>query len=94
MADNVKAKSEELAKQLWAIANEFRGNMDASEFKNYILGLIFYRYLSERTENYMDDLLKDDGISYRDALADPEFADIVKGWSMDHLGYIIQPENM
>ena len=94
MADNVKAKSEELAKQLWAIANEFRGNMDASEFKNYILGLIFYRYLSERTENYMDDLLKDDGISYRDALADPEFADIVKGWSMDHLGYIILPENM
>ena len=53
MADNVKAKSDELAKQLWAIANEFRGNMDASEFKNYILGLIFYRYLSERTENYM-----------------------------------------
>ena len=49
MADNVKEKSAELAKQLWAIANEFRGNMDASEFKNYILGLIFYRYLSEKT---------------------------------------------
>ena len=30
MADNVKTKSAELAKQLWAIANEFRGNMDAS----------------------------------------------------------------
>ena len=53
MADNVNEKSAELAKQLWAIANEFRGNMDASEFKNYILGLIFYRYLSERTEDYM-----------------------------------------
>ena len=64
MADNVKEKSAELARQLWAIANEFRGNMDASEFKNYILGLIFYRYLSEKTENYMDDLLKDDEISY------------------------------
>ena len=56
MADNVKEKSSELAKQLWAIANQFRGNMDASEFKNYILGLIFYRYLSEKTENYMNDL--------------------------------------
>ena len=56
MADNVREKSAELAKQLWAIANEFRGNMDASEFKNYILGLIFYRYLSERTEDYMNDL--------------------------------------
>lgn len=94
MADNVKEKSAELAKQLWAIANEFRGNMDASEFKNYILGLIFYRYLSEKTENYMDDLLKDDGITYNEALSAPAYAEIVKGWSLDHLGYIILPENM
>ena len=94
MAENVQSKSAELAKQLWAIANEFRGNMDASEFKNYILGLIFYRYLSERTVNYMDDLLKDDGISYVDALASDEYAEIVRGWSMDHLGYIIEPKNL
>ena len=94
MADNVKAKSDELAKQLWAIANEFRGNMDASEFKNYILGLIFYRYLSERTENYMDDLLKDDGISYREALKNDDYAEIVRGWSMSHLGYIIEPKHL
>lgn len=94
MDENVKAKSDELAKQLWAIANEFRGNMDASEFKNYILGLIFYRYLSERTENYMDDLLKDDGITYKEALADAAFSDIVKDWSIEHLGYIIEPKNM
>ena len=94
MADDVRAKSDELAKQLWAIANEFRGNMDASEFKNYILGLIFYRYLSERTENYMDELLKDDGISYREALEDEEYEEVVKGWSIDHLGYIIEPKNM
>lgn len=92
--DNVKAKSEELAKSLWDIANEFRGNMDASEFKNYILGLIFYRYLSEKTENYMDDLLKDDGITYKAALADEDYAETVKRWSIDHLGYIILPENM
>ena len=94
MAENVKEKSDELAKQLWAIANEFRGNMDASEFKNYILGLIFYRYLSEKTENYMDDLLKDDEISYEDALKDPDYADVVKGWSIDHLGYVIEPKYM
>lgn len=94
MADNVNEKSAELAKQLWAIANEFRGNMDASEFKNYILGLIFYRYLSERTEDYMNDLLKDDGISYKEALANEDYAEVVKGWSMDHLGYIIEPKHM
>ena len=94
MAEDVRAKSNELAKQLWAIANEFRGNMDASEFKNYILGLIFYRYLSEKTEHYMDDLLKDDEISYMEALEDPDYADVVRGWSMEHLGYIIEPKHM
>ncbi len=94
MADSVQAKSQELATQLWNIANEFRGNMDASEFKNYILGLIFYRYLSERTEDYMDDLLKDDAITYREALADPKYAETVRGWSIEHLGYIIEPENL
>ena len=38
----------ELQKKLWSIANDLRGNMDASEFRNYILGLIFYRFLSEK----------------------------------------------
>ena len=94
MEENVRAKSDELAKQLWAIANEFRGNMDASEFKNYILGLIFYRYLSERTVDYMNELLKDDDISYIDALKDEKYGEVVRGWSMEHLGYIIEPDNL
>ncbi len=92
MADTVQKQSQELATQLWAIANELRGNMDASKFKNYILGVIFYRYLSEKTENYMNDLLNDDGISYRDALKNDEFATTVKDWSIEHLGYIIEPK--
>lgn len=94
MEENVRAKSDELAKQLWAIANEFRGNMDASEFKNYILGLIFYRYLSEKTVDYMNELLKDDDISYIDALKDERYGEVVRGWSMEHLGYIIEPDNL
>lgn len=92
MANNVQKQSQELANQLWAIANELRGNMDASKFKNYILGVIFYRYLSERTENYMNDLLKDDGKSYREALENEQFAPAVKEWSIEHLGYIIEPK--
>ena len=44
----------ELQKQLWSIANTLRGNMDANDFKNYILGLIFYRYLSENLVNYVE----------------------------------------
>ena len=50
-------QANELSKQLWAIANDLRGNMDASKFKNYILGTIFYRYLSERTESYMKEII-------------------------------------
>lgn len=92
MATNESKQSQELAKQLWAIADDLRGNMEASKFKNYILGIIFYRYLSERTESYMDNLLKDDGISYEDALKEPTISDTVRSWSLEHLGYIMEPQ--
>lgn len=86
--------SQKLATQIWAIANDLRGSMDASKFKDYILGIIFYRYLSTHTESYMNDLLKNDGITYREALADPEYADTVREWALDKLGYVIEPEYM
>ena len=41
----------ELHTKLWKMANSLRGNMDANEFKDYILGLIFYRYISEHEES-------------------------------------------
>jgi len=92
---DISTKSQELAKQLWAIANDLRGSMDSSKFKNYILGTIFYRYLSERTESYMDEILANDkGITYREALANEELAEAVKDMSLDHLGYIIEPDNL
>ena len=37
-----------LEQQLWNIANDLRGNMGADEFRDYILGFIFYKYLSEK----------------------------------------------
>lgn len=40
-------QSQALATKLWSIANDLRNNMDSSKFKDYILGVIFYRYLSE-----------------------------------------------
>ena len=74
-----QAQADELSQKLWAIANDLRGQMDASEFKNYILGVIFYRYLSERTEMYMIDLLKNDnGITYEEAFADEEYRPVVE----------------
>lgn len=90
-----QAQADELSQKLWAIANDLRGQMDASEFKNYILGVIFYRYLSERTEMYMTDLLKnDDGITYEEAFADDEYRPVVEEWSLSKLGYVIKPENL
>lgn len=85
-------QANELSKQLWAIANDLRGNMDASKFKNYILGTIFYRYLSERTESYMKEILKNDGLTYEEAFENDEFKPVVEEWSLSKLGYIIKPE--
>ena len=42
-----------ISSKLWAMANELRGNMDAAEYKNYILAFMFYRYLSEHQEEYL-----------------------------------------
>ncbi len=53
-----------LEQQLWNIANELRGKMDADEFRDYILGFIFYKYLSEKIENFTNELLKEDGITF------------------------------
>ena len=49
MDNSIQAHQKELCNKLWAMANALRGNMEAYEFKNYILGMIFYYYLSDRT---------------------------------------------
>ncbi len=90
--NSYQQQANELSKQLWAIANDLRGNMDASKFKNYILGTIFYRYLSERTESYMKEILKNDNLTYEEAFANSEFKPVVEQWSLSKLGYIIRPE--
>ena len=96
MIDSTKhqAQANELSQKLWAIANDLRGNMDSTKFRNYILGTIFYSYLSERTEEYMQEILKEDGLSYEQAFADADYRPIVEQWSIEHLGYIIKPGNL
>jgi type I restriction enzyme M protein len=82
----------ELETKLWAMANNLRGTMEAYEFKNYILGMIFYYYLSKREEDYMVNLLKDDGVGFNAAWEDPEYKEAVIEEALRDLGYIIEPQ--
>ena len=90
--DHIQQHQKELCQKLWTMANALRGNMEAYEFKNYILGMIFYYYLSDRTEKYMVNLLKDDNISYEDAWKDEEYKEAVIEESLRDLGFVIEPQ--
>ena len=89
-----KVQQAELHKKLWAIANDLRGTMDASEFRNYILGLIFYRYLSEKTEQRVVKLLEEDNITYEEAWKDSEYQDGLKEELIAQIGYVIEPQDL
>ena len=75
---NIKDRErEELHKTIWKIANELRGSVDGWDFKQYILGIMFYRYISENITKYINDLkdvqyvtdaTRDELVGLRDAL--------------------------
>ena len=82
-----------LEKQLWAIADLLRGKMNADEYKNYILGFIFYKYLSERLVNFVNHKLlnKED---YKFDHANDSQTDVltaIEDQCKDHLGYFLKP---
>lgn len=55
MADMKKEQErDELHRAIWAIADELRGSVDGWDFKNYVLGTMFYRYISENLEGYIN----------------------------------------
>ncbi|UUD37259.1 Probable type I restriction enzyme BthVORF4518P M protein [Mycoplasmopsis californica] len=91
-------KDELLAKQqsdvdakLWAMANELRGSMEASEFKNYILGLIFYKFLSNKIIKTLNDELKDENLSFDQAWKDESMRNDIKELSVRIIGYFLDP---
>ena len=54
--DNKKEQERaELHKTIWKIVNELRGSVDGWDFKQYVLGLLFYRFISENIENYVNE---------------------------------------
>jgi type I restriction enzyme M protein len=87
-----------LQQKLWDIANALRGKMDADEFRDYILGFIFYKYLSEKIHLYANDLLERDGIDYADIHEGDEtgrrYVEAVKENALEHLGYFLKPSEL
>lgn len=80
-----------LETKLWAIADELRGNMDANEFKNYMLGFIFYKYLSEKIELYLNQELEEDGVTFNQAFEDEDLKEEVESEALENLGYFLEP---
>lgn len=87
-----QALANELSSKLWKMANELRGTMEAYEFKSYILGLIFYKFLSDKTEDEMNEALKNDGITYQEAWEDEEIREDLIQESLEKLGFVLEPK--
>lgn len=87
-----------LEQQLWNIANTLRGKMNADEFRDYILGFIFYKYLSEKMVRYADSILKQDGIKYNDINENNElgqqYIEAIKEEALATLGYFLKPSEL
>ena len=92
------SKAQEITSQIWEMANRLRSNMDASEYRNYILGFMFYRYLSEHQEQRMiqNDLIDvEEGQSVNDAYVEQASGDDLNDYLeelADSLGYAIAPQ--
>jgi type I restriction enzyme M protein len=95
MSDDTK---KQLQTQLWNIANTLRGKMGADEFRDYILGFIFYKYLSERMHLFADEILKHDGIQF-DQIDETkkkgkEMLAAIQEEAIERLGYFLKPSEL
>lgn len=94
VTEKQRQQQAELHKRLWSIANDLRGSMDASEFRNYILGLIFYRFLSEKAEQEAHEALSGEDVTYEEAWEDEDLRDALKEELLDSVGYFIEPQDL
>jgi len=91
---------QQLQRQLWNIANDLRGKMGADEFRDYILGFIFFKYLSEKAITFVNELLKDEGMAEKYNELDesnPDHAELIEGIkenSVDEVGYALSPSQL
>ncbi len=81
----------ELQRQIWQIANEVRGSVDGWDFKQYILGTLFYRFISENFTNYIEG--GDDSVNYA-SLSDNVITPEIKEDAIKTKGYFIYPSQL
>ena len=89
----------QLQRQLWNIADTLRGKMNADEFRDYILGFIFYKYLSEKVVGYANQfILSEDGLDYAQLNEQDEegaeIVEIVKDSLLNELDYFLKPSEL
>lgn len=96
MADNKKEmEREELHRAIWAIADELRGAVDGWDFKNYVLVMMFYRYISENLRNYINEIERSDGETDFDyAKMEDEEAEKQKSFFILTKGFFILPSEL
>ena len=95
MNNKKEQEREELHKTIWKIANELRGSVDGWDFKQYILGLLFYRFISENIEHYVNENQSKAGIKdfeYRN-ISDEE-ALLGKQQILEEKGFFILPSEL
>ena len=94
----MNAQKQKLEQQLWNIANTLRGKMGADEFRDYILGFIFYKFLSEKMHAYADKILQPDGILYIDIdetnTKGKKYLGAIHAEAIDALGYFLKPSEL
>ncbi len=81
----------ELQRQIWQIANDVRGSVDGWDFKQYVLGTLFYRFISENFANYIEG--GDESVNYA-GLSDERMTDDIKDDAIKTKGYFIYPSQL
>lgn len=85
------AQSADLQSQIWKIANDVRGSVDGWDFKQYVLGTLFYRFISENFSNYIE--AGDESFKYAE-LSDDTITKEIKDDAIKTKGYFIYPSQL
>ena len=85
----------ELHRAIWRIANDLRGAVDGWDFKTYVLGTLFYRFISENLTNYLNDLERSAGqTDFNFAALDDEAAEFGRHDTVEEKGFYILPSEL